>query len=124
MLEETPLDETDEEKEFEEKNEAEDIILEVSTKEELSEDMDWETYLSEYSSECPDSFLEERGTLPFESFTTNKTNLYSHLMWQLNMSNFGALQKEIGTNIIGDLAYGWLVSIRTKIAELLLAPSG
>jgi RNA polymerase sigma-54 factor len=118
MLEETPLDETDGEKKFEERNEAEDIILEVSTKEELSEDMDWETYLSEYSSEWSDSFLEERGIRPFESFTTNKTNLYSHLMWQLNMSNFGDRQKEIGTNIIGNLnGHGYLKSSLEEISQ-------
>jgi len=118
MLEETPLDETDEEKEVEEKKEVEDIIREDSSKEETSEDVDWETYLSEYSTGWSDSFLEERGILPFENFTANKTSLYSHLTWQLNMSNFEDMQKEIGINIIGNLdGDGYLKSSLEEISQ-------
>jgi len=118
MLEEPPLDETEEEKEFEEKKEDEDIVREVAPKEETSEDVDWETYLSEYSTGWSDSFLEERGILPFESFTANKTSLYSHLTWQLNMSNFEDMQKEIGINIIGNLdGDGYLKSSLEEISQ-------
>lgn len=104
VLEEQPLDETDEEKEFEEgEDKSEQTVSEVSIKEKVREDVDWESYLSEYNTGWAESSYEQRDIPSFEDFTSQKTNLHSHLMWQLNMSNFNDLQKEIGIHIIGNL---------------------
>jgi RNA polymerase sigma-54 factor len=104
MLEEQAQDEGEEERGSETPKQADQIVKEVTVKENAREDVDWESYLSEYNTGWADTPHEERETLPpFENITSGKPNLYSHLMWQLNMNNFSDAQKEIGTNIIGNL---------------------
>ena len=104
VLEEQPPDEADEEKGFEEgEDKPEQAVSEVSIKENVREDVDWESYLSEYNTGWAESSYEQKDIPSFEDFTSQKTNLHSHLMWQLNMSNFNDLQKEIGIHIIGNL---------------------
>ena len=104
VLEEQPLDEADEEKGFEEgEDKSEQTVSEVSIKENVREDVDWESYLSEYNTGWAESSYEQKDIPSFEDFTSQKTNLHSHLMWQLNMGNFNDLQKEIGIHIIGNL---------------------
>ncbi len=104
MLEEQGMDEADEEKGFEEGgNSSEQTVSEVTVKENVREDVDWENYISEYNTGWAYAPYEERDIPSFESFTPQKTNLYSHLLWQLNMSNFNDIQKEIGIHIIGNL---------------------
>jgi RNA polymerase sigma-54 factor len=78
-------------------------LPEVTVEERVREDVDWDNYLSEYNSGWAESPYEERVPPPFENITSVKTNLYSHLMWQLNMSNMGQEQKEIASYIIGNL---------------------
>jgi RNA polymerase sigma-54 factor len=78
-------------------------LPEVTVEERVREDVDWDNYLSEYNSGWAESPYEERVPPPFENITSVKTNLYSHLMWQLNMSNLGQEQKEIASYIIGNL---------------------
>jgi RNA polymerase sigma-54 factor len=104
MLEEQALDESDEEKEPEEEKQSDQTDAEVTVKENVREDVDWESYLNEYNTGWADSPYEEKDSAPsFENITSSKTNLYSHLLWQLNMSNLNDPHKEIGTNIIGNL---------------------
>jgi RNA polymerase sigma-54 factor len=104
LLEEQPPDESDEEKGFEEREDRSDqIVPEVTVKENAREDVDWESYLSEYNTGWAKSPYEERERPPFEEFISQKTNLHSHLMWQLNMSHLSDVQKEIGIHIIGNL---------------------
>ena len=97
MLEEHPLENSDEE------NEPNDQVDEITVKEVTREEMDWESYLSEYNTGWAGSPYEDRDTPSFENFTANETNLTSHLTWQLGMSDFTDTQKEIGDHIIGNL---------------------
>ena len=103
MLEEQILDEADDEKGDEEKGKSEQIISEVTVKENVREDVDWDVYLSEYNTGWVDSPYEAKEVPPFENITPDQTNLYSHLMWQLNMSGFNDVEREIAVHIIGNL---------------------
>lgn len=76
---------------------------EVKLEEQPKEDLDWESYLSDYNTGWAEAPYEDREFPSFESVASSKTNLYSHLLWQLNMSELGDVQKEIGVNIIGNL---------------------
>jgi RNA polymerase sigma-54 factor len=67
------------------------------------EDLDWESYLSDYNTGWAEAPHEDREFPSFESVASSKTNLYSHLLWQLNMAELSDVQKEIGANIIGNL---------------------
>jgi RNA polymerase sigma-54 factor len=103
MLEEQPLEEADEQKGFDENNNPLPTFREVTVKENAREDVDWEGYISEYNTGWTGSPHEEREAPQFENITTRKTDLYGSLTWQLNMSNFDEIQKEIGTHIIGNI---------------------
>ncbi|MFH1350277.1 MAG: RNA polymerase factor sigma-54 [Pseudomonadota bacterium] len=104
ILEDQPLDEGEDEKVLEIKEEeAAQAIPEITIKENVRDEVDWEAYLSEYNFGRAESPYENRELTPFENFTSEKTNLYSHLTWQLNMSNLDDTLKEIGTHIIGNL---------------------
>lgn len=119
LLEEQALDEGDEEKGPEEEEQADQTIGEVTVKENVREDVDWESYLSEYNTGWADSPYEEKDSAPsFENITSSKTSLYSHLLWQLNLSNLNDAHKEIGTNIIGNLNEdGYLKASVEEISE-------
>ena len=80
--------------------------------------MDWEAYISEYNKGWAESPYEPKDTPSFESITPSKTNLYSHLMWQLNLSDLSDAFKEIGVHIIGDLDEdGYLTAPVEDIAQ-------
>ena len=96
--------EAGEAKEFEEGgNNSEQAVAEVTVKENIREDVDWENYISEYNTGWAYAPYEEKDSLSFENFTAQKSNLYSHLLWQLHMSNLNEIQKEISIHIIGNL---------------------
>ena len=71
--------------------------------EQAERESDWEAYLSEFQSRWVEDTTEDREYPSFEAFTSQKTNLYSHLMWQLNLSKLTEEQKRIGEYIIGNL---------------------
>jgi len=108
VLEEQQTDEgeegspPEEGKEETQKKEANDV-QEVTVEERARDDVDWENYLSEYNTGWAESAYEERERPSFENMTASKSNLYSHLLWQLSLSNFEEEQKRIGTFIIGNL---------------------
>ncbi|HDG97369.1 MAG TPA: RNA polymerase sigma-54 factor [Desulfobacterales bacterium] len=107
VLEEQGVVETEEEVPLDdEKLDSEDEptpLPEVDVEEPPHDDVDWEAYISEYNTGWADTPYEDREVPQFENITSTKTNLYSHLMWQLNMSNFDEAQKEIGLHIIGNI---------------------
>jgi RNA polymerase sigma-54 factor len=82
-------------------------LEEVTVEERTGDDVDWENYLSEYNSGYSENFsdrhYEEKDAPSFENFTASKTDLTSHLLWQLNMSNVDDEKREIGAFIIGNL---------------------
>ncbi|HDI78821.1 MAG TPA: RNA polymerase sigma-54 factor, partial [Desulfobacteraceae bacterium] len=71
--------------------------------EQAERESDWEAYLSEFQSRWVEDTTEDREYPSFEAFTSQKTNLSSHLMWQLNLSKLTEEQKRIGEYIIGNL---------------------
>lgn len=108
LLDEQPGEEGDSEGDFSETS-KENLIEktpEVRIEEDLSgkdQDMDWESYLSEYNTGWADTPHENRELPVFENINASKTNLQSHLMWQLNMSDLNESQQEIGVQIIGNI---------------------
>ena len=104
MLEERATDESEEEKAPEPAEDKEVELPEVSVEDTTREqDLDWESYLSEYNTGWAETSFEEREGPSFESRTAQKTNLSTHLMWQISMGSFSDLQKELGAYIIGNL---------------------
>ncbi|MDY6971446.1 MAG: RNA polymerase factor sigma-54 [Thermodesulfobacteriota bacterium] len=106
LEEQAPVDADEDSRTEDEKGEPElDIpdLPEVKVEERARDDVDWENYLSEYNTGKAELPQEEREAPQFGNITANKSTLYSHLMWQLNMSNLDETQKEIGLNIIGNL---------------------
>lgn len=108
LLEEVPGDEVEERLPEEEKKEEpikEEPLPEVKIKETIRDDFDWESYISEYNTawaSSPNEGTEDRQQ-PFENLISPKTNLYSHLMWQLQLSDLDEVHQEIGRYIIGNI---------------------
>jgi RNA polymerase sigma-54 factor len=108
LLEEAPAgDEIEEGLPEEEKKEGsikEEHLSEVTVKETIREDFDWEAYISEYNTAWASSPQGDTGDRPsFENLISPKTNLYSHLMWQLQVNDLDEVQKGIGGYIIGNI---------------------
>lgn len=89
-------------------------LPEVTVEENVRDDVDWESYLSEYNNSWAETSYEPKDTPSFESTTSSRTNLYSHLIWQLNMSGLDEEQREIGTYIIGNLNEDGYLDIRLE----------
>jgi RNA polymerase sigma-54 factor len=91
---------------------------EVKVEENVRDDVDWENYLTEYNTAWAEVPHEVRDLPPLENLTSTKTNLTSHLTWQLNMSRVDEIGREIGTHIIGNLNDdGYLQASLEEIAE-------
>jgi len=107
LLEEIPADEMEErspEEEHKEEPIKEESLPEVTIKETIRADFDWDAYISEYNTAWASSPHEDTGDRPsFENLISPRTNLYSHLMWQLQVSDLDEVQKEIGRYIIGNI---------------------
>ena len=119
MLEEQLSDEVDEEKKIETPEKPTEFQEDVTAPDNVQDEVDWEQYLSEYNTGWAESTFDGKDIPPFESVTSEKTNLYDHLMWQLNLSSFTGAQKEISLHIICNLdSDGYLQSSVEEIAEV------
>ena len=118
LLDEQSGDEVDDEaRSEEEKPKPAETTPDVTVKENMREDMDWEAYISEYNTGWAEAPYEPRDLPPFENTASKKTSLHSHLMWQLNMNNYNEMQREIGIHIIGNLDEdGYL---KTSVEEIV-----
>jgi RNA polymerase sigma-54 factor len=108
LLDEQSTDETDEEKIVAEttgeRNNDDQPTPEVTMEEKLTEDIDWETYLSEYNTGWAEAPYDGGKEFPtFENVNVSRTNLHSHLIWQLGMSDLDDRQREIGIQVIGNV---------------------
>ncbi|HUT71889.1 MAG TPA: RNA polymerase factor sigma-54 [Desulfatiglandales bacterium] len=108
LLEEIPVDEIEEKAAEEGKKEEvvnkEEPLREVRIKETIREDFDWDSYISEYNTAWASSPHEDTEDRPsFESLIAPKTSLYSHLVWQLQVSDLDETQRQIGGYIIGNI---------------------
>jgi RNA polymerase sigma-54 factor len=118
VLEEHSSDEGLGEKTLEYGDQAVAPSQDTSLKEDGRDSMDWDTYLSEYNTGWADSPYEPKDTPSFESVTSSKTNLSSHLTWQLHLSHISDAQKEIGVTIIGNLGEdGYLKVSAEEVAQ-------
>jgi len=106
LLDAQSADETDEEKtepETTEETTDDQPTSEITIEENINEDLDWETYLSEYNTGWAEPSYGGKDLPTFENVNVSKTDLHSHLIWQLGMSNLSDRQREIGIQIIGNV---------------------
>jgi RNA polymerase sigma-54 factor len=68
-----------------------------------NQDMDWDSYLSEYNTGWADTPYENKELPVFDNINASKTNLHSHLLWQLSLNDLTDAQREIGVQIIGNI---------------------
>ncbi|NTV31832.1 MAG: RNA polymerase factor sigma-54 [Deltaproteobacteria bacterium] len=123
VLEEHPSEGGDEEKESGKDPESEPKLAEVDAQEKIREDMDWESYLSDYNKGWAESPYEAKEAPSFENVTASKPSLQSHLMWQLNMSRVSDTAKEIAIHIIGNLDDdGYLTLPVEELSQTTLRP--
>jgi RNA polymerase sigma-54 factor len=78
-------------------------LRQVTVEERAREDVDWENYITEYNTGWAETAYEHGEPPPFENLTTTRVTLYSHLLWQLNMSGLREEEKEIAIHVIGNL---------------------
>ncbi len=96
-------------------------IKEVTIEEKVRTDTDWENYINEYNSTGRIYTESEHTTAPnYEAFTSKKTTLEDHLLWQLMLSaDLDEEEKKIGRVIIGNLNRdGYLCCDIEEIAQL------
>ena len=124
LLDEHSADETDEEKIASETTGAtanDQPAHEVTIEQKFTEDMDWETYLSEYNTGWAENPYDSGKEFPnFENVKVNKTNLRSHLLWQLGMSDLNDRQREIGIHLIGNVDDDGYLKVTLEELSLLI----
>ncbi len=86
------------------------------------DNFDWENYLNTYN--APEHIASGLEDLPtYESTLSQKTSLYDHLRWQLQLSDFNEEEEEIGALIVGGINDdGYLQDPLTDIAEKVKVP--
>jgi len=101
--------------------EAENDFNEVKVEDTAREDIDWETYLGEYSSSAstPSSMREIPEETNYDNFISAATSLTDHLTWQWRMNVLSPLEDRVGAQIIGNLnPDGYLTATVEEIAAL------
>jgi len=123
VLEEHPSEGGDEEKESGKDSDSETNLAEADAQEKIREEMDWESYLSDYNKGWAESPYESKEAPSFENVTASKPSLQSHLMWQLNMTRVNETVKEIAIHIIGNLDDdGYLTVPVDELSQMTLRP--
>jgi RNA polymerase sigma-54 factor len=124
LLDELPGDEVPGESDFHEEP-KEDFIqktTEVRLEETLAipeREMDWDSYLSEYNTGWADAPREDKDSPIFENINTTKTNLHSHLLWQLSLTDLSGIQQDIGVQVIGNIDDdGYLEATIEELSQL------
>ncbi len=98
---------------------ADETVKEVTIEDKVGNDIDWESYINEYSSTGRVHTERDSHEAPnYEAFTSAKTTLEDHLQWQLLMYGSTLEQEQIGSQIIGNLDVdGYLCISVEEIAE-------
>ncbi|MEO7794170.1 MAG: RNA polymerase factor sigma-54 [Thermoanaerobaculia bacterium] len=104
---------------------TQDVIEELPTPEVLErqrlEQVAFEAYLDDASGDDGGSYgeSENREAPPLENTLTHEPDLYDHLLWQIHMSDFPPLEREIAELIVGNLnPDGFLVASLDEIRNL------
>lgn len=97
----------------------EETVKEVTVEENVGDDIDWESYINEYSSTGRVHMERDQQEAPnFEAFTSARKTLDAHLQWQLLMHSPTKEEEQIGSLIIGNLDIdGYLCATVEEIAE-------
>ena len=68
-------------------------------------DFDWDNYMNTYNaSEMGEGINRNYDDLPtYENSLASKTNLFDHLLWQMQLGNFDPDEVKIGTEILGSI---------------------
>ncbi|MFK5954653.1 MAG: RNA polymerase factor sigma-54 [Desulfobacterium sp.] len=98
---------------------TEEPVKEVTIEEKVRDDIDWDSYINEYSSTGRVHTERDHQEAPnYEAFTSQKTTLEAHLQWQLLMNSPAEAEEQIGSLIIGNLNIdGYLRASIEEIAE-------
>jgi len=65
-------------------------------------DFDWDNYMNTYN--APEMVQRQIDELPsYENTLANKTSLFDHIMWQLQLSSFDQAEMKVGTLILGGI---------------------
>ncbi len=85
--------------------ETRDTEKEVTADSQVTQEIDWESYLENYSSAPPtSSYKANSEELPsLEATLTKRVSLFDHLVWQLKLSNLPPGEEAAGMLIIGNL---------------------
>jgi len=98
-------------------------LAEITVDEKTPDDVDWDNYLSEYNTERASAPFEEREAPAIDNIISASTNLYSHLMWQLGMSDPDDEQKKIGLHLIENINEdGFLEVSLDEISQITECP--
>ena len=107
---------------------TQDVIEELPTPEVLErqrlEQVAFEAYLDDASGGDDGSYgeSENREAPPLENTLTRDPDLYDHLLWQIHMSDFAPLEREIAELVVGNLnPDGFLVASPEEIRDLASA---
>jgi len=94
-------------------------ISEVKINEDIPSDVDWSNYIDDFGSAGKANFeTEARDATNFEAFTAKKTSLEDHLLWQFLMLQPEEKEKEIASQIIGNIDKdGYFISSIEAVAE-------
>ena len=98
---------------------TEEPVKEVTIEEKVRDDIDWDSYINEYSSTGRVHTERDHQEAPnYEAFTSQKTTLEAHLQWQLLMNSPSETEEQIGSLIIGNLNIdGYLKASIEEIVE-------
>jgi RNA polymerase sigma-54 factor len=124
LLEETAQEQASEEGGGDESSRDGEVAREslepVTVKETARDDIDWTSYLEEYSASGPVYYEpEEKETPEYENILARRQSLADHLRWQLLLSRPREVEERIGSAIIGNLnADGYLRATVEEIADL------
>ena len=111
--------------EFEQGEAPAEQIQEVKGESEGMAEIDWQTYLEGYSlgGSTADFYEEDEDRPSYENVLTQKSTLFDHLMWQLNLSRLDSQQRVVAAEIIGNLNEdGYLKASVEEIAQATGAP--
>jgi len=111
--------------EFEQGEAPAEQIQEVKGESEGMAEIDWQTYLEGYSlgGSTADFYEEDEDRPSYENVLTQKSTLFDHLMWQLNLSRLDPQQRVVAAEIIGNLNEdGYLKASVEEIAQATGAP--
>lgn len=103
-------------------NQEKEVMSEKQGEVKEPENFDWEDYLNTYN--APEHVASGLDDLPtYETTLSQKTSLYDHLMWQLQLSDLTEDEEEVGGLIVGGINDdGYLQDSLEDIAEKVKLP--